>query len=85
MQLRLPTTVFISFCDYGGTIGQSGGTDFVTTLLDAAEMMAEIDKNSDTPTRVFQIDLDVSTNLPESVRDVTDDCIEIIKTRWAAE
>lgn len=74
-QLTLPATIYIGFADFGH-IGVGNMGDFVTDMDAAADLLC-----ADPDGRVLRIDFDVSTNLPESVSDVTEDCSLIIARR----
>lgn len=78
--LRLPTTLYIAFADYGPKIGM-GSTDFRENLDDAADALCDVEGLSGRDGRVFEISLDVASNQPESVRDVTDECVRIVRQR----
>ncbi len=74
--LRLPHTVYVGFADFG-SFGVGNMGDFVTTMDEAVQML--VDTNGDSGTgRIFRIDLDVETNEPEAIRDVTSDCIALL-------
>lgn len=75
-RLELPKTIFISFMGLPRT-GEIGVNDFDATLADAAGTFFE-EQAQGRPCRVLQIDFDVETNAPESIRDVTADCVDLI-------
>lgn len=75
-RLELPKTIFISFMGLDRT-GEIGINDFDTTLKDAAKTFFE-EQAQGRPCRVLQIDFDVETNAPETIRDVTADCVDLI-------
>ena len=77
--LRLPPTIYFAFTDFGAKLGIGCVGDFVTDIEDAADQLSEC-----SGARVLRIDFDVSTNSPESVSDVTEDC-EIIVARRCYE
>ena len=80
MQLRLPTSFYITFSDCGPNIG-IGSSDFTEDMDGAADSLLDVEGLTGRNGRVFEITLDVASNNPESVRDVTEDCISIIKRR----
>ena len=75
-RLELPKTIFISFMGLP-CIGEIGINDFDTTLADAAGTFLE-EQAQGRPCRVLRIDFDVEMNAPDSVRDVTADCVDLI-------
>lgn len=76
--LTLPATIYLGFVDHGSVgIGNTG--DFVTSLDQAADVLAEYPE-----ARIYQIDHDFATNLPESIRDVTEDVALHLNARWHA-
>ena len=84
---RLPTTLYISLGNYGPTLGTGpmdvGALDPKEDIEDAADQLWEIEGNTGVDGRVLEISFDFATNAPESVRDVTDDCIAILRKRAA--
>lgn len=80
--IRLPTTLYIAFADYGDQLG-IGCVDPVVDMDDAADALLQVEGTSGRNGRVLEITLDVATNQPESVRDVTEDCVRIVHRRCA--
>jgi len=74
--LRLPPQMYIAFGDYGAEMGV-GCIDPVEDMDAAADALSHVEGVSGRDGRVLEITLDVATNQPESVRDVTDDCVRI--------
>ena len=71
----LPRTIYITLMDLGN-LG-AAATDPQTSFEEVAiGFFDELD--ADNHPRVFRIDFDVETNAPESIRDVTADCVDLI-------
>lgn len=73
MTFTLPTTFYLVATDFAEVgIGNAGD---VTGSLDVAydQFVAALDDQQ--PARIFRIDLDVETNAPEAISDVTDKAI----------
>lgn len=68
----LPLKWFFATVDYG-RLGVGFGGDFYESADQAVENA--LDKNGDgySPFRVFQVDMDPDTNMPERIVDVTED------------
>ena len=86
MQTKLPTTLYIALGNYGPVLRQTvasdiGALDPTENLDDAADQLLEVEGSTGRDGRVIEVTFDFSTNQPESVRDVTDDCVSIIKRR----
>lgn len=71
-----PNHFYIGQGDYGPKIGIGGGTDFVTALDDAADMLIGIEQLTGENGRIVEVDLDRRTS-----RDVTATCIALIRNR----
>jgi len=82
---RLPTTLYIALGNYGPTLNTGrvdiGALDPTEDIEDAADQLYEIEGNTGLDGRVLELTFDVASNAPESVRDVTDDCVAIIRKR----
>lgn len=82
---RLPTTLYLALGNYGPALRtvatDVGALDPTETLDDAADQLLEIEGNTGRDGRVFELTFDVATNMPESIRDVTDECVAIIRKR----
>lgn len=84
---RLPTTLYIALGNYGPTLNTGrvdiGALDPTENIEDAADQLWEIEGNTGFDGRVLEISFDFATNAPESVRDVTEDCVKILRKRTA--
>lgn len=83
---RLPSTLYFILGNYGPALRQTvaadiGMVDPVENLDDAADQLGEIEASTGQDGRVLEVTFDFATNLPESVRDVTEDCVAIIRRR----
>lgn len=86
---RLPSTLYIILGNYGPAFGRLVASDIgiidpVENMEDAADQLGEIERSTGCDGRVLELTFDISTNLPESVRDVTEDCVRIVQKRLAA-
>lgn len=74
----LPRTIYITMMDFG-RLG-AAATDPQTSFEEVAiEFLDQLD--ADNHPRVLRIDFDVKTNVPESIRDVTDDIIDYLASK----
>ncbi len=82
---KLPPTLYIAMGNYGPALrtvaSDIGALDPTENLDDAADQVLEIEENTRRDARVIEITFDFATNLPESVRDVTADCLRVIERR----
>lgn len=83
---KLPPTLYFALGNYGPALRQTvaadiGAPDPTENLDDAADQLLEIEENTRRDGRVIEVTFCHETNRPESVRDVTEDCLAVIKRR----
>ena len=84
---RLPTTIYVTFGDYSHALrtpDQIGTLDPSFDMEAAADDLFHVEDDTGRDGRVFEITLDVATNRFESAREVTDECVAIVKARLEA-
>jgi hypothetical protein len=82
---RLPTTFYIALGNYGPNrhTGRNDicAMDLTESLDDAADQLVEVESNTGVDGRVLEVTLDFASNMPETIRDVTAECVEIVQKR----
>ena len=79
--MKLPADFYMVVADFGSGFGTPG--EILTDIDDAADWLAEQIEDA-RPARVFKLDLDADTNMPESWSDVTDWAASILHERRKA-
>lgn len=85
---KLPPILYFALGNYGAALNTTacdiGALDPVENLDDAADALIEVETSTGLNGRVLAITFCLTSNMPEAVSDVTEECVAIVHRRQQA-